>query len=123
MEMRTGLRWFTWFIYRFNTPVMKHLFANPRNAWQVEQAVVSMLAGDVFDNPAVLEAKIHQLTLEFARRGGATLAVNAHFYARLQMPDLPPAAGHPRLGEGKRQENANGIERDEGGDAGAKHEN
>jgi flavin-dependent dehydrogenase len=53
-RMDRGLRWFTWFIYRFNTPVMKHLFANPRNAWQVEQAVISMLAGDVFDNPAVI---------------------------------------------------------------------
>ncbi|GAB3101958.1 NAD(P)/FAD-dependent oxidoreductase [Lysobacter terrae] len=53
-RMDRGLRWFQWFIYRFNTPVMKHLFANPRNNWQVEQAVISMLAGDVFDNPAVI---------------------------------------------------------------------
>ena len=53
-RMKQGLRWFQWFIYRFNTPVMKHLFAHPRNTWQVEQAVISMLAGDVFDNPAVI---------------------------------------------------------------------
>ena len=33
---------------------MQHLFNNPRNHWQVEQAVISMLAGDVFDNRAVL---------------------------------------------------------------------
>lgn len=49
-----GLRQFSWFIYRFNSPVMRELFANPRNRWQVEQAVISMLAGDVFDNPSVL---------------------------------------------------------------------
>lgn len=49
-----GLRQFSWFIYRFNSPVMRELFANPRNVWQIEQAVISMLAGDVFDNPAVL---------------------------------------------------------------------
>lgn len=49
-----GLREFSWFIYRFTTPVMRHLFANPRNVWQIEQAVISMLAGDVFDNPAVV---------------------------------------------------------------------
>lgn len=53
-RLNRGLAWFQWFIYRFNTPVMKHLFNNPRNKWQVEQAVISMLAGDVFDNPAVL---------------------------------------------------------------------
>lgn len=49
-----GLKEFSWFIYRFTTPVMRHLFANPRNVWQIEQAVISMLAGDVFDNPAVV---------------------------------------------------------------------
>ena len=30
------------------------LFSAPRNYWQVEHAVISMLAGDVFDYPAVL---------------------------------------------------------------------
>ena len=49
-----GLKEFSWFIYRFTTPVMRHLFANPRNMFQIEQAVISMLAGDVFDNPAVV---------------------------------------------------------------------
>ena len=49
-----GLRTFSWFIYRFTTPVMRRLFANPHNELQIEQAVISMLAGDVFDNPAVL---------------------------------------------------------------------
>jgi flavin-dependent dehydrogenase len=53
-RLKRGLKHFQWFIYRFNTPVMQHLFNNPRNVWQVEQAVISMLAGDVFDNRAVL---------------------------------------------------------------------
>jgi hypothetical protein len=29
---------------------MRHLFQNPRNNWQVEQGVISMLAGDLFDS-------------------------------------------------------------------------
>ncbi len=37
---------FSWFIYRFTTPAMRDLLGNPRNDWQVEQAVISMLAGD-----------------------------------------------------------------------------
>ena len=53
-RLKRGLKHFQWFIYRFTTPVMRHLFSNPRNVWQVEQAVISMLAGDVFDNPRVL---------------------------------------------------------------------
>jgi flavin-dependent dehydrogenase len=53
-RLRRGLKHFSWFIYRFTTPVMRHLFAHPRNDFQIEQAVISMLAGDVFDNRAVL---------------------------------------------------------------------
>ena len=53
-RLKRGLKHFQWFIYRFNTPVMRQLFNTPRNAWQVEQAVISMLAGDVFDNRPVL---------------------------------------------------------------------
>lgn len=53
-RLKRGLKHFQWFIYRFTTPVMRQLFNNPRNAWQVEQAVISMLAGDVFDNRRVL---------------------------------------------------------------------
>ncbi len=33
---------------------MQRIFAHPRNVLQLEQAVISMLAGDVFDNRAVL---------------------------------------------------------------------
>lgn len=53
-RVRAGLRRFSWFIYRFNSPVMRGLFAQPRNIWRVEEGVVSMLAGDVFDNRRVL---------------------------------------------------------------------
>ena len=53
-RLRRGLKHFSWFIYRFTTPVMQRLFAEPRNDFQIEQAVISMLAGDVFDNRKVL---------------------------------------------------------------------
>jgi flavin-dependent dehydrogenase len=53
-HMQRGYRRFAWFIQRFNSPVMKALFADPRNVMQVEQGVISMLAGDVFDNKRVL---------------------------------------------------------------------
>ncbi|MET0717897.1 MAG: tryptophan 7-halogenase, partial [Pseudoxanthomonas sp.] len=53
-RLKRGLKHFSWFIYRFTTPVMQRLFASPRNDFQIEQAVISMLAGDVFDNRPVL---------------------------------------------------------------------
>jgi flavin-dependent dehydrogenase len=52
-RLDAGLRTFTWFIERFTTPTMRHLFAHPSNRWQVEQSVISLLAGDVFDNRPV----------------------------------------------------------------------
>lgn len=52
-EIERGIANFSWFIYRFTTPVMKNLMSDPRNVLQVEQAVISMLAGDVFSNKNV----------------------------------------------------------------------
>lgn len=53
-RIRRGVRVFSWFIYRFNSPVMRQLFASPRNILKVEDGVISMLAGDVFDSPPVM---------------------------------------------------------------------
>ncbi|MGC2031296.1 MAG: NAD(P)/FAD-dependent oxidoreductase [Steroidobacteraceae bacterium] len=53
-RQRTGMERFSFFIYRFNGPVMQQMFRQPRNTWQLEQGVISMLAGDLFDTPKVL---------------------------------------------------------------------
>ncbi len=52
-HLDAGLDEFKWFIYRFTSPTMRHLFANPRDVLDVESAVVAMLAGDVFEAPRV----------------------------------------------------------------------
>jgi len=53
-RLRAGMARFAFFIYRFNEPVMRRMFSSPRNTWQLEQGVISMLAGDLFDAPPVL---------------------------------------------------------------------
>jgi flavin-dependent dehydrogenase len=53
-RQRAGMKRFAFFIYRFNGPVMRDMFRHPRNTWQLEQGVISMLAGDLFDTPKVL---------------------------------------------------------------------
>ena len=53
-RQRAGMDRFSFFIYRFNGPVMQQMFRSPRNTWQLEQSVISMLAGDLFDTPKVL---------------------------------------------------------------------
>ncbi|HTD75121.1 MAG TPA: hypothetical protein VK652_16460, partial [Steroidobacteraceae bacterium] len=53
-RQRAGMARFSFFIYRFNGPVLTQMFSQPRNVWQLEQGVISMLAGDLFDSPKVL---------------------------------------------------------------------
>ena len=53
-RQRAGMERFSFFIYRFNEPVMRDMFRSPRNALKLEQGVISMLAGDLFDTPRVL---------------------------------------------------------------------
>ena len=40
---------FTWFIYRIRDPAMRNLFMSPRNWFRMEEAVLSLLAGGIFD--------------------------------------------------------------------------
>ncbi len=47
-RVRRGLRILSWFIYRFTTPALRNLFLAPRDFLRMEQAVLSVLAGDVF---------------------------------------------------------------------------
>jgi flavin-dependent dehydrogenase len=53
-RQRAGMARFAFFIYRFNGPIMDRIFRQPRNLWQMEQGVISMLAGDLFDSPKVM---------------------------------------------------------------------
>jgi flavin-dependent dehydrogenase len=71
-RIRRGVRVFSWFIYRFNSPVMRNLFASPRNVWRVEDGVISMLAGDVFDSAPVMR-RLHLFKMIYAIGGAFNL--------------------------------------------------
>jgi flavin-dependent dehydrogenase len=45
---RRGPREFSWFIYRVTNPTMRDMFMGPRNILRVKEALLSMLAGDIF---------------------------------------------------------------------------
>ncbi len=64
-RQRTAMSRFSFFIYRFNGPVMQQMFRQPRNVWRLEQGVISMLAGDLFDTPLVLR-KLRLFKLVYA---------------------------------------------------------
>lgn len=47
-SMRMGPKAFSWFIYRMTNPTMRDMFMGPRNILRAKEAVLSVLAGDIF---------------------------------------------------------------------------
>jgi flavin-dependent dehydrogenase len=46
--MKHGPKEFSWFIYRITNPNMRDIFMHPRNMLRVKEALLSLLAGDIF---------------------------------------------------------------------------
>lgn len=47
-SMKIGPKEFSWFIYRVTNPTLRDLFMGPSNIFRVKEAILSVLAGDVF---------------------------------------------------------------------------
>ncbi|MDD3786433.1 MAG: tryptophan 7-halogenase, partial [Hydrogenophaga sp.] len=47
-SLRLGPKAFSWFIYRMTNPIMRDFFMYPKNVFRVKEALLSVLAGDVF---------------------------------------------------------------------------
>jgi flavin-dependent dehydrogenase len=45
---RHGPREFSWFIYRVTSPTLREIFLTPRNPLRMKEALLSVLAGDIF---------------------------------------------------------------------------
>ena len=50
---RLGPNEFSWFIYRVTNPTMRHLFMHPANPLRVQEALLSLLAGDIHGNTPI----------------------------------------------------------------------
>ena len=46
--IRAGPKIFAWFIYRVTNPTLRNLFMAPRNYFRAKEALLSVLAGDIF---------------------------------------------------------------------------
>ncbi|MGA8259613.1 MAG: NAD(P)/FAD-dependent oxidoreductase [Arenicellales bacterium] len=50
--VRLGPKEFSWFVYRVTNPILRDMFMEPGNVFRVKEALLSMLAGDLFgDTP------------------------------------------------------------------------
>lgn len=57
-RVRRGLATFSWMIYRMTSPVMRDLLMAPRDVFGVKRAVISFLAGDVYQ-PGPVRRRIY----------------------------------------------------------------
>jgi flavin-dependent dehydrogenase len=55
---RRGLETFSWFIYRVMTPGLRHLLMNPTRRFRLQPAILSVLAGDVFQRRPALSLRL-----------------------------------------------------------------
>ncbi|AEG91333.1 Dehydrogenase (flavoproteins)-like protein [Ramlibacter tataouinensis TTB310] len=73
-EVRRGPREFSWFIYRVTNPIMRDMLMTPSNVFRVKEALLSMLAGDIFGRTPIwgslraLKAIYYLLSLAGLRR-------------------------------------------------------
>lgn len=47
-RIRHGLRAFSWFIFRVTSPTLREFFVSPQNPLRVKEALLSLLAGDIY---------------------------------------------------------------------------
>ena len=67
-----------WMIYRMTSPVMRDLIMRPRDIFGVKRAVISFLAGDVYDPGGAAHVRISRhYYLSLAQALAASAARNA----------------------------------------------
>ena len=48
-----GPKEFSWFIHRVTNPMIRELFMHPRNVLKTKASILSVLSGDIFENPKI----------------------------------------------------------------------
>lgn len=64
--MRRGPKAFSWFIYRVTNPIMRDFFMGPKNVFRVKEALLSVLAGDVFGKTPIWPSILVFKTMYYA---------------------------------------------------------
>jgi flavin-dependent dehydrogenase len=95
-SVRHGLSQFTWFIYRMTSPTMRRMLMGPRNTLRMEEAVLSLLAGDLFrGTPIYRSLRFFKLTYYLLSLTDPKTSLNAWRRRRhlIRAPHEDPAAG------------------------------
>jgi flavin-dependent dehydrogenase len=54
--LRHGPKEYSWFIYRITNPTMRDLFMAPRNNFRMKEAMLGLLAGDIYGNTPIWQS-------------------------------------------------------------------
>jgi flavin-dependent dehydrogenase len=81
-QVRRGIGTFSWFIYRFTQPAFRSIFMTERNIFGMQEAVLSMLAGDVFHRSFSKNAPLFLFKLSYYLNALADLKNNVKAYQR-----------------------------------------
>ncbi len=93
-DARKGPAEFSWFIYRVTNPTIREMFMGPRNMFRVKEALLSLLAGDIYGRTPiwgslrVLKAIYYAISAGHLRRTWA-----AWRRRRVNIRDAGPLAG------------------------------
>lgn len=100
--MTKGPREFSWFIFRVTNPTMRDFFMYPRNDWRVKEALLSLLAGDIFGSTPIWRSlrilKTIYYLVSIANFGRTFRAWRAR---RRNIRDLGPLKGETVMGTSK----------------------
>jgi flavin-dependent dehydrogenase len=69
-DLRAALRRFSWFIHRFGSPMIRSLFTEATPPRRIEEAVSTVLAGDVFRRTPTTLGRIGFKAVYYARAAG-----------------------------------------------------
>ncbi|WP_353398318.1 NAD(P)/FAD-dependent oxidoreductase [Hydrogenophaga sp. 5NK40-0174] len=95
-QMRHGPKEFSWFIYRVTNPIMRDFLMHPKNVFRVKEALLSVLAGDIFGKTPIWKSvRLFKLLYYVANITQPVRAYKAWKRRRFNIRQVEtPAAGH-----------------------------
>jgi flavin-dependent dehydrogenase len=90
---RHGPKQFSWFIYRITSPTMREMFMGPRNILRMKEALLSLLAGDIFGSTPIWRS-LRAFKLVYGLLSLAHLRRSSHA-RRLRRLNIRPAQSRP----------------------------
>jgi hypothetical protein len=88
-----GPREFSWFIFRVTNPTLREFFMAPQNPFRVKEALLSLLAGDIYGKTPIWRSiRVLKALYYLVSIGNLTRTVRAWKRRRLNIRDVEAAA-------------------------------